>query len=117
MGNNARVARRKKRQLVFLKPKDPSDISAGYAPLGSLREFEEALAPFNTAPDGSEGSSMGTRFLYGPGVVVEVPTGADVITQALVTVLDDDFALPVLMRICKTHKWKLQDTESGQMFG
>lgn len=102
---------------MLLNPKDPADISAGYLPLGALREFEEAVARFNTAPDGSESTSMGTRFLYGPGIVVEVPTGVDVITQALVTVLDDDFALPVLMRICRANAWKLQDTESGQMFG
>ena len=111
------MGRGKKRQLVFLKPNDPGDISAGYAPLGSLAEFEAALAPFNTATDGSDGRSMGTRFLYGPGIVVEVPTGADTISQALVTVLDDDFALPVLMRICKANEWKMQDTESGRMFG
>ncbi len=102
---------------MFLKPNDPDDISAGYAPLGSLADFEAALAPFNTAPDGSDGRSMGTRFLYGPGIVVEVPTGQDVVNQALVTVLDDDFALPVLMRICRENAWKMQDTESGQMFG
>ncbi len=102
---------------MFLKPNDPDDISAGYSSLGTLGEFEAALAPFNTAPDGSDGTSMGTRFLHGPGLVVEVPTGLDEITQALITVLDDDFALPVLMRICRANVWKMQDTESGQMFG
>lgn len=109
--------RRKKRQLVFLKPRDPRDLTEGYSPLGSFADVEAALAPFNTATDGSPGSSMGTRFFYGPGLVIEVPTGMDTITQALVTVLDDDFALPVLMRICRTLGWKMQDTESGQMFG
>ena len=90
---------------------------AGYKPLGTPQDFEEALAPFNTARDGSDGSSVGTVFLYGPGIVIEVPRGHDVIQQALVTVLEEDIAFHVLMRICRGNAWKLQDVESGQMFG
>lgn len=111
------MARRKKRQLVLLNPRDPQDPSEGYAPLGSPRELEEALAPFNTAPDGSKGASLGTLFLYGPGIIVEIPRGHDLIQQALVTVVEQDIAFPVLMRICRGNAWKLQDVESGQMFG
>lgn len=102
---------------MLLNPRDPSDISEGYDPLGSPRDLEEALAPYNTAPDGSAGASRGTMFLYGPGIVVEVPRGHDVIQQALVTVIEADIAFPVLMRLCRGNAWKLQDVESGQMFG
>ena len=102
---------------MLLNPRDPSDISEGYNPLGSLRDLEDAMAPFNTAPDGSLGASRGTMFLHGPGIVVEIPRGHDVIQQALVTVIEADIAFPVLMRMCRANAWKLQDVESGQMFG
>ncbi len=111
------VPPRTKRQLVLLNPNDPSDPSAGYAPLGSPEDVEDALAPYNTARDGSGGTSSGTIFFHGPGIVVEIPRGHDTIQQALITVIEADIAFPVLMKLCRGNAWKLQDVESGQMFG
>ena len=49
--------------------------------LGSARRVIRELEPFNTSPDGSPGSALGTTSLYGPGLVVDLPTSADELTQ------------------------------------
>lgn len=107
-----------KKQIVLIKPVDPAakSTAAGLKPLGSLRQVREALANFNTAPDGGK-ARLGTEVLHGPGIVLEVPTGLDEVSQAMVTVLDEEIAWPVLSRLCKTLGWKMMDIESGRMFG
>lgn len=107
----------RKRQLVLIKLKDPSDRLSETVSLGSPRAFRDAVAAHNTAPDGSPQARAGTEILYGPGIVVEIAAGQDEVRQALVTCLDEDTAWPVLRAICKANGWKLQDMESGQMFG
>ena len=77
----------------------------------------DKLALFNTAPDGSDARSLGTRVLYGPGYMVELPTTLDTINQALVNVNDEETAWPVLSRMCRTLGWKMQDAKTGQVFG
>ena len=111
------MAKRKKRILVMIKPKDPDDMLAGNFPLGSPKELCKALAGFNTSPDGAEGKGMGTMVLHGPGYTVEYAIGHDELMQAMVVVNNMDFAWPVLSKICKANGWKMQDTESGQVFG
>ncbi len=117
----------KKRTLVLL---NPSSGPEGAAPLGSLREVREALGCSNIAPDGSGahgyGERMGTGVFFGPGMVLEVPLmdepdalrgeGPEV-RQVLVSVTDEDFAFPVLMRLCKRHQWQMMDPDSGRTFG
>mgnify|MGYP001054255988 CR=1 FL=1 len=107
----------RKRQLVLIAPSDLDNPSSGTRPLGSRREVERLLAEFNTAGDGAARGSVGTDVLHGPGLVVEVPQGLDELNQALVTVTDADCAWPVLSRVCKAHGWRMQDVESGQIFG
>lgn len=112
-----RMARVKKRILVLFRPKDPSDPAAGTASMGSPREVREAVAGFNTAPDGTPRKNMGTEVLFGPGFILEIAQGQDEIMQAMVTANEPDTAWPVLSRICRANEWKLQDAESGQVFG
>lgn len=102
-----------KRQLVLVKHTDPERDPE---PLGSLAEVVRALADFNTAPDGAA-SSGPTRSLYGPGMVVEVGTSQPRIMQAMVTVIEDDMAWPVLSRLCRRLGWKMMDIDSGRVFG
>ena len=105
----------KRRQLVLMK--NNRGKAAEMAPMGSLKEVARTLAAFNTAGDGSPTSaSRGTEVLHGPGMVVEVPLGVDTVTQAMVSLLDEDIAWPVLVRICKSADWKMVDIESGQTF-
>ena len=102
-----------RRQLVLVRP----DANGGMTPLGSVDEVAEALARFNTATDGSVARSLGTRVLYGPGFVVEIPTAQDTVNQALVNVKDEEIAWPVLSRMCRVLEWKMMDAATGRQFG
>jgi hypothetical protein len=104
---------RKRRQLVLMGP----EKAGAPVPLGSRRTLTETLAGFNTGPDGGVPSSSGTEFFYGPGMTVEIATSMEQISQAIVSISDDEIALPVLMKMCKQLSWKLMDIESGRVFG
>jgi len=96
-----------KRQLVMT---GPATADSDEAPtLGSRREVLAALAKFNTAPDVPDG-----EFLYGPGLTMQVPPGADDVSQLLVAVIEEDMAWSVLTRICQNTHWQLLDLESGR---
>ena len=117
----------KKRSLILLRPGVGAD---GGPPLGTLREVRVALGNSNIAPDGSGphgfGERLGTGVFFGPGMVLEVAMmeepdssrgeGPEV-RQILVSVTDEDFAFPVLMRLCKLSGWQMMDPESGRSFG
>ena len=110
----------KKRTIVLVNQPSPGAMQ----PLGSFREFLAAVGRFNLAGDGSGpggmGSVPGMSMLYGPGCIVEVAGDGDPksdVMQAMVTVTDEDFAWPVLSRLCKDQKWKMMDPESGRTFG
>ena len=85
------------RQLVLTRRgEDPVELE----PMGTLDEVLDRFARFNTAEDGSPRRNT-MVILHGPGMVVEVPTFADTITQALVTMKDEDYAFIVLWRLSK----------------
>lgn len=107
----------KKRTLVLIKPNDPADPMAGNAPLGREKDVCANLEGYNTAADGSAVTRHGTMVLHGPGFTIEYATGHDQIMQAMVIVNNMDFAYPVLSKLCRALGWKMQDTESGQIFG
>lgn len=107
----------KKRMLVLINPRNPEDPSAGNAPLGTEREVCEKLSHYNTAADGTEIKRHGTTVLHGPGYTIEYAVGHDELSQAMVIVNNMDFAYPVLSKMCRALGWKMQDTESGQIFG
>jgi hypothetical protein len=110
--------------MVLLKQAGESDGSAssgGLSPLGSVREVVDLLSCFNTAPDSpgaaSRAEASGVAVLYGPGLIVELPTGVDEVSQAMVTVTDEDFAWPVLWRLCSQNGWRMMDPDTGRTFG
>lgn len=106
----------RKRQIVLMK-KRAGGAGAEMTPLGSGEEVLKLLAPYNTAPDGSAASSLGTVTLYGPGMTVLMPTTQKIITQLIANLTDEEIALPVLMRACKALGWSMMDMESGRTFG
>ena len=106
---------RRRRQLALSSADQGTDGTV--RPLGAVRQICESLADFNTAPDGATEKSTTTRRLYGPGFVIELPTSVDPVTQGMVSVNDEDVALPVLFRICRTLKWRMTDLETGMSFG
>lgn len=121
----------KRRTLVLFNPPETGAPGAGGSmePLGTVAALITTLKQFNVWPDGSGplgfGDALGSATLYGPGFIVELPyasSGASSpdkaeITQALVHCNDDDYAWPVLARICKSNKWKMMDPDSGRTFG
>ena len=80
------------------------------APLGPRTQLIKDLARFNTAPEQSSDDEV----LYGPGIRLELPPGQDPIRQLLLTVVEDEIAWLVIMRLAKTFNWKIVDTESGR---
>ena len=106
-----------KRLLVLVPAPDASAPAGAPRPLGTAREIRESLARFNTAPDGGAKKSLGTEFFYGPGIQIELPSGQSEINQALVTLIEEDIAWPVLLRMCRRMNWALQDPSSGRVFG
>lgn len=104
----------------------PAGAAGGGAmePLGTVGEVVEGLGRFNVAGDGSGprgmGNAAGMSVLYGPGFIVELPGDGDPksdVMQVMVTITDEDFAWPVLSRMCKDRKWKMMDPDSGRTFG
>lgn len=102
-----------KRQLVLVKH---ADAAREPEPLGTLADITRLLADYNTAPDGSK-SATPIRSLYGPGMIIEVATSNPTINQAMVTVIEEDMAWPVLSRLCRRLGWKMMDIDSGRVFG
>jgi len=109
----------KRRQLVLLNPvEDDRGIATGELhPLGTLDEVTDRLSRFNTASDGARHGQTGTEMLHGPGLIVEIPTAADQITQLMVHVKDEELAFTVLWRMCRANGWKIVDAETGERFG
>ena len=106
----------RKRQIVVSRAK--AGAGAGeIEPLGSPDEVLKALARFNTAPDGSTGTAVGTMTLHGPGMMVLMATTQPKVLQLMATLTDEEIAMPVLMRASKSLGWVLTDMESGRSFG
>ena len=109
-----------KRQVVLMCRREEGDDAA--PPMGSLKEVIAALKSFNCWPDGSGpegmGRSPGMALAYGPGMILEIPTmGGGEIMQVLATMTDEEFAFPVLMKMCRQNGWTMMDPESGRVFG
>lgn len=94
------------RQLV-IQSKD-AGTTDGLAAIGSRKDIVSSLRDMNTSPE-QEG---GTR-LYGPGIAIDVPD-ADPVTQMMLTVMEEEIAWLVIMRIARKMNWKLLDLETGR---
>ncbi len=93
-------------QLVILARAESMDD--GLPPLGSRDEILERLAGLNTAP-----AQAGEDVLYGPGIRIELPPG-DPVSQMLMTVVEEEIAWQVIMRLAKDMQWKLRDMATGR---
>jgi hypothetical protein len=82
----------------------------GMAPLGRRREIIEELRRFNTSPERDDVDDV----LYGPGIRIEMPPGNDPVTQMLLSIMEEEIAWLVVMRLAKEQKWTIVDTESGR---
>lgn len=106
----------RKRQIVLMKARKAGADTSEMTPLGTAAEVVAALSNFNTGPDGGT-PGLGTVTLYGPGMVLLMPTTQKTITQLIANLTDEEIALPVLMRACRRLGWAMMDMESGRTFG
>lgn len=93
-------------QYVILAQTD--NAGGGMPALGTRAEVVKELSVFNTAPEQPEGDA-----LYGPGFIIELPPN-DPVTQMLLTIVEEEIAWQVIMRLAKHFKWKLLDMVSGR---
>ena len=96
-------------QYVILSRDPASSGGNGLAPIGSRKSIVNDLSRYNTAPDGT-----GDEVLYGPGIRIEMPPGQDPVTQMLMTVVEEEIAWLVIMRLAKAFSWKIVDVNSGR---
>lgn len=116
LSGSASLARR--RQIVLMKKNPGAKPGDPPPPMGDRMGVRAAFANYNTAPDGGPALSGAlTEILYGPGMIVEVPLNQDSVVQTMVSINDEDTALPVLMRLCKALGWAMVDIETGRTFG
>lgn len=107
------MGRSKRRQIVVSRPGRSGEL----APLGTLAEVESLFARFNTGRDGADPKGQYTLPLHGPGFTAEVPTAVNPVVQVMLSVYDEELAMPVLIRMARDLGVRLTDIESGQTFG
>jgi hypothetical protein len=93
-------------QLVILSREEPS--GDGLAAIGTRQEIIGRLQSLNTAP-----AVDGGDILYGPGITIELPPGEPV-SQMLMTIVEEEIAWQVIMRLAKDMQWKLLDPATGR---
>jgi hypothetical protein len=93
-------------QFVILSPDESSDN--GLAPMGSRADVVDQLGRYNTAPQ-----CAGEDILYGPGIRIELPPGEPV-TQMLMTIVEEEIAWQVIMRLARALRWRLLDPTTGR---
>ena len=93
--------------FVILSPEESS--SGGLAPIGTRDEIVKALEPLNTAPE-----RAGEDVLWGPGIRIDLPPDKDPVDQMLLTVVEEEIAFLVIMRIGRICQWRMLDPETGR---
>ncbi len=71
--------------LYIIQRPRPKSEGSGLAPLGTRAEVLEIFALLNTAPD-----RPGGNYLYGPGVVIELPPGQDPVVALTIEVSEPE---------------------------
>lgn len=95
-----------RQQLVILSSETGSD--GGMAPIGRRDEVVERLRGFNTSPE-----REGDLVLHGPGIRIEF-ADENPVRQMLLTVVEEEIAWQVILRIARSLGWKLLDPTSGR---
>ena len=96
-------------QYVILSRQPPPSSGNGLASIGSRKQIITELSRYNTAP-----ASKDDDTLYGPGIRIEMPPGQDPVTQMLMTVVEEEIAWLVIMRLAKAFCWKIVDMQTGR---
>jgi hypothetical protein len=96
-------------QYVILARQPAQNSGSGLAAIGSPKDIINDLSRYNTAPESASGDT-----LYGPGIRIEMPPGQDPVTQMLLTVVEEEIAWLVIMRLAKAFGWKIVDMNTGR---
>jgi hypothetical protein len=81
----------------------------GLAPIGTRAEIIQTLSRLNTAPE-REGEDV----LWGPGVRIDLPPNQDPVEQMLLSIVEEEIAFLVIMRIGRICQWRILDPETGR---
>ena len=81
----------------------------GSDPLGSREDVLQQLAGLNTMPE-----QDGEDTVWGPGIRIDLSPGQDPVTQMLLSIVEEEIAWLVIMRLARECQWKLLDMETGQ---
>ena len=96
-------------QYVILSRQPASASGSSLGAIGSRKDIINDLARYNTAPDGSTND-----VLYGPGIRIEMPPDQDPVSQMLMTVVEEEIAWLVILRLAKAFAWKIVDMNTGR---
>ncbi len=94
--------------VILARSERPGD---GLPELGTREEIVRELANSNVAPEVPEGD-----VLYGPGIRLEFPPGIDPVNQILLSIMEDEIAWLVILRLAKKFGWRILDTATGREF-
>lgn len=81
----------------------------GMAPLGERKTLVGALSHCNIAPECDGGD-----VLHGPGICIELPPDQDPVSQMLLSIVEEEIAWPVVVRLARQFEWKVLDMETGR---
>jgi hypothetical protein len=117
---NLSITMARRRTIILHRP----SASGGMEALGTFKDILASTGRFNVGSDGSGASGFGDvpgmAVLHGPGFTLEIPDDGSPrseVMQVMASVTDEDFAWPVLSRMCKANSWKMMDPDSGRTFG
>ena len=80
-------------------------------PIGARADILAGLGCRNTMAE-REGDDL----LYGPGITIELPPGADPVNQMLISVTEEEIAWLVITRLVRELNWKLLDPSTGREY-
>jgi len=81
----------------------------GSGPLGSRADVLQQLTGLNTRPE-----QDGEDTVWGPGIRIDLSPDQDPVTQMLLSIVEEEIAWLVIMRLARECQWKLLDMETGQ---
>ena len=77
--------------------------------LGTHKEVLDQLASMNTMPERD-----GEDTIWEPGIRIDLSPGQDPVTQMLLSIVEEEIAWLVIMRLARECRWKMLDMETGQ---
>ena len=83
--------------------------SDGDTPLGARAEVIAQLGALNTMPERD-----GEDVLWGPGIRIDLPPDQDPVTQMLLSIVEEEIAWLVIMRLARECRWRILDMETGR---